>query len=288
MNKVIGKLKSFNGAAWTKLIATALALLFALISIVYFAALTEWDDMGLSFAAVVYALAPVIIERLFRFRIQPVLYLFVIAYTICPLLGSSYNLYLKFSWWDDMLHGFAGLIFAILGAYLPKALGKKDASVALCAVMGFAFSLAIAGLWEFVEFGWDSLFGSDMQKDTWLTSTRPSYLLGKLLGFPESAIGAEHTVTTTITNPDGTVTILNGYLDIGLLDSMHDMLIETIGALIYTVIYIAFKGKKFVFTSVEKAQPLAADEPANESVDEPADEALQEVATADTSQNVNE
>ena len=73
MNKVIGKLKSFNGAAWTKLITTALAILFALFSIVYFAVLTEWDDMSLSFAAIVYALAPFIIERLFRFRIQPVL-----------------------------------------------------------------------------------------------------------------------------------------------------------------------------------------------------------------------
>ncbi|MBQ8342962.1 MAG: hypothetical protein IJY21_02520 [Clostridia bacterium] len=277
MNKVIGKLKSFNGAAWTKFITTALAILFALFSIVYFAALTEWDDMALSFAAIAYALAPVAIERLFRFRIQPVLYIFVIAYTVCPLLGSSYNLYLKFFWWDDMLHGFAGLLFAIFGAYLPRALGKKDVSVALCAIMGFAFSLAIAGLWEFVEFGLDSIFGTDMQKDTWLTDTRPSYLLGKLLGFPESAIGTEHTLTTTITNPDGTVTVLNGYLDIGLLDSMHDMLIETLGALIYTVIYIAFKGKKFVFTSVETAQPLVADEPT--------DEALQEAATADASPN---
>ena len=279
MNKVIGKLKSFNGAAWTKLITTALAILFALFSIVYFAVLTEWDDMALSFAAIVYALAPFIIERLFRFRIQPVLYIFVIAYTVCPLLGSSYNLYLKFFWWDDMLHGFAGLLFAIFGAYLPRALGKKDASVALCAIMGFAFSLAIAGLWEFVEFGMDSIFGTDMQKDTWLTDTRPSYYLGKLLGFSESAIGSAHTITTTITNPDGTLTVLNGYLDIGLLDSMHDMLIETLGALIYTIIYIVFKGKKFVFTSVEKPQPLA---------DEPAAELVQEVAAADDSQTANE
>ena len=277
MNKVIGKLKSFNKAAWIKFIATALAVLFALFSVVYFAVLTEWDDMALSFLAIVYALAPVVIERLFRFRIQPVLYIFVITYTICPLLGSSYQLYLKLFWWDDMLHGFAGLVFAIFGAYLPKALGKKDAGVALCAIMGFAFSLAIAGLWEFVEFGLDSFFGTDMQKDTWLTSTRPSYLLGKLLGFPESAIGSEHTLITTIVNPDGTTKEIAGYLDIGLLDSMHDMLIETLGAILYTVVFVAFKGKKFVFVPIEKQETPTLNTAQQEEV-------LEEVAVTESDQ----
>ncbi len=276
MNKVIGKLKSFNGADWTRFVATALAFAFSAFSVVYFAVLTEWDDMALSFAGIAYVLAPLLVERLFRFRIQPVLYVFVIAYTVGPLLGSSYQLYLKFSWWDDMLHGFAGLIFAIFGAYLPRARGKK-ASVALCAVMGFAFSLSIAGLWEFVEFGLDSLFGTDMQKDTWLTSTRPSYLLGKLLGFPESAIGAEHTVITTIVNPDGTTTEIMGYLDIGLLDSMHDMLIETLGAIVYTVIYVVFKGKKFILVPFEKTQPTVIENQQTEEI-------LQEIAPTEISE----
>ena len=128
MNKVVAKLKTFDKGAWTKFITAALAVLFAVFSIVYFAVQTEWDDMALSFASIVYSLAPFIIERLFRFRVQPVLYIFVIAYTVCPLLGSSYQLYLKFSWWDDMLHGFAGLIFAVFGAYLPRTKRGKCAS----------------------------------------------------------------------------------------------------------------------------------------------------------------
>ena len=276
MNKVIAKLKTFNKSDWTKTITTVLALLFAVFSIVYFAVQTEWDDMALSFATIVYVLAPIAVERLFRFRVQPVLYIFVIAYTVCPLLGSSYQLYLKFSWWDDMLHGFAGLLFAIFGAYLPVALGKKGANVALCAVTAFCFSLAIAGLWEFVEFGLDSLFGTDMQKDTVLANLRPSYLLGEILGLPEGMIADSDTVIQTIvTRPDGTTITLNGYLDTGLIDSMHDMLIETAGALIYTIVYIVFKGKKFVFTPVEKPETITLAEPQTQ-------ELLQEVAAADT------
>ena len=277
MNKIIGKLKSFNQAAWIKCIITASAILFAVFSIVFFAVQTEWDDMALSFAAIAYALAPIAIERLFRFRIQPVLYIFVIAYTICPLLGSSYQLYLKFSWWDDMLHGFAGLIFAIFGAYLPKALGKKDASVALCALMGFVFSLAVAGVWEFIEFGLDSFFGTDMQKDTWLTSTRPSYLLGKILGLPDGMIVGNDTSIVTIINGKE----YQGYLDIGLLDSMHDMLIETLGAILYTVVFVAFKGKKFVFVPIEKQETATLSTAQQE---EPLEEVLEEVAAAESDQ----
>lgn len=277
MNKIIGKLKSFNQAAWIKCIITASAILFAVFSIVFFAVQTEWDDMALSFAAIAYALAPIAIERLFRFRIQPVLYIFVIAYTICPLLGSSYQLYLKFSWWDDMLHGFAGLIFAIFGAYLPKALGKKDASVALCALMGFVFSLAVAGVWEFIEFGLDSFFGTDMQKDTWLTSTRPSYLLGKILGLPDGMIVGNDTSIVTIINGKE----YQGYLDIGLLDSMHDMLIETLGAILYTVVFVAFKGKKFVFVPIEKQETATLSTAQQE---ESLEEVLEEVAAAESDQ----
>lgn len=277
MNKIIGKLKSFNQAAWIKCIITASAILFAVFSIVFFAVQTEWDDMALSFAAIAYALAPIAIERLFRFRIQPVLYIFVIAYTVCPLLGSSYQLYLKFPWWDDMLHGFAGLIFAILGAYLPKALGKKDASVALCALMGFVFSLAVAGVWEFIEFGLDSFFGTDMQKDTWLTSTRPSYLLGKILGLPDGMIVGNDTSIVTIINGKE----YQGYLDIGLLDSMHDMLIETLGAILYTVVFVAFKGKKFVFVPIEKQETATLSTAQQE---EPLEEVLEEVAAAESDQ----
>ncbi|MBQ9714365.1 MAG: hypothetical protein IJV83_03480 [Clostridia bacterium] len=276
MQKAIAKMKTFTKGDWIKAVTTALGLLFALFSIIFFATQTEWDDMALSFATIAYVLIPIAVERLFKFRIQPVLYIFILIYTVCPLIGSSYNFYLIFSWWDDMLHGFAGVIFAMFGAYLPRVFHKNaKPSVALGALMGFVFSLAVAGVWEFIEFGMDSIFDTDMQKDTWLTSTRPSYFLGKIIGLPDGALASagNTTITTIVTDANG-ITIYEkmGYLDIGLIDSMHDMLIETLGALIYTVIYIVGKGKKFVFVPVEK--PVAIDAPAKPEA------VLEEVAPA--------
>lgn len=275
MDKMIGKCKTFNAAAWTKRISVALALSVALFSILFFAVQKRWSDMALSFGTIAFVLTPFALERLLRFRVTPCIYVLIIVYTVCPLLGSSYRLYLKLSWWDDMLHGFAGLVFAMFGAYLPYRLNKKNASLPLCVLSAFVFSVAVSCVWEFVEFGMDSFFGTDMQKDTWLTSLRPSYLLGKMLGLPESVLaGGDVTLTTTITNPDGTEQILNGYLDIGLLDTMHDMLIETTGALIYAVTFAITKGKKFVLIPVEKLQPALNDAQTEET--------LQEVAATTT------
>ena len=270
MNKVIAKLKTFDKGAWIKTVTTALALSFALFSIIYFTAILEFDDMALSFLSIVYILTPIAVERIFRFRIQP----FIIAYTICPLLGSSYRLYLHLSWWDDMLHGFAGVIFAMFGAYLPRFGGKK-ASIALCALMAFVFSIAVAGFWELIEYGWDTIFGSDMQKDTWVTGTRPSYYLGKILGLPDGMLAdaGNSKIVTIIQDANGNTIEKVGYLDTGLLDTMGDMLIETLGALVYTVIYVIGKGKKFVFVPVEETQKTI--------IDQSEQEILQEVASAE-------
>lgn len=283
MNKVFGKIKTLQKGEVVKSVLTALAISFALFSIVFFAVQMEWDDMALSCAGIAYALIPFAVERWFRFRIQPVLYVFVILYAVCPLLGSSYRLYLTFSWWDDMLHGFAGVIFAVLGAYLPRALNKESkCSIALGALMGFMFSVAIAGLWECVEFGIDSIFGTDMQKDTIIANMRPSYLLGQLIKGVDGVLDSTGTIDkTVIYYPDGTTNVIaGGYLDVGLLDSMHDLLIETLGALIYTVLYIVFKGKKFVFIPVEKNQPSLIDSTQNQEV-------LQEVAATQNDDPTN-
>ena len=47
---------------------------------------------------------------------------------------------------------------------------------------------------------------------------------------------------------NGQVLPVAGYLDIGLIDSMLDMLLESAGALVVAVVHIADKGKHPVIT----------------------------------------
>ncbi len=222
------------------------ALAFCLFTIVFFGILREKGKAFMGFVSIIYVLIPGVAQKLFKFRIQTSLYPVIMLYTISPLLGYSYNLYYLIPWWDDVLHAFAGVVFAMLGAYLPKVMCKTvKVPLSLCIFCAFFFSVAISGLWELAEFSVDSLFGTDMQKDTLLHSMRPSYLLSELLGAD----------TGELLPVDKVQILVNGektfkYIDVGLLDSMTDVFVETFGALIYVIIYGVGKGNYFAFEPV--------------------------------------
>ena len=224
-----------------------LALLFCLFSFLLFSIQKEDKKALMSGISVLYVFLPSLAQKLLKFRLQGVLYLLVMAYTVCPLLGYSYNLYYLTAWWDDVLHAFAGVLFAILGAYLPTLFCKNgEVSFVLKAFCAFSFSVAVAGLWELVEFSADTFFSTDMQKDTALVSMPPSYLLSELLGLPVGALGEVDSLQLTVNGQ-----ALGYYIDLGLIDSMQDIFIETLGAAVYTSLYCAGKGKRFCFQAIE-------------------------------------
>jgi hypothetical protein len=146
----------------------------------------------------------------------------------------------------------------MLGAYLPYVLcKKKGCTVALCAFCAFFFSIAISGLWELWEFTSDSLFHTDMQKDTVLYDLPPSYVFSEALG---GGVGELKPLDDVKVIVNGTT--LGYYVDLGLIDSMKDVLVETVGAAIYTLIYVLARGKHFVFLPAEKAtEPISDSTP---------------------------
>ncbi len=241
--------KKFTKENLPYFITLNVALAFCLFSLLLFLLRGETDKAFMALVCIGYACLPDVGQRLLRFRMQKTTYMVVMLYTICPLLGYSYHFYYLLPWWDDLLHAFAGVLFAMLGAYLPKIMSKNgEASLSLCVFSAFFFSVAIAGLWEIVEFLLDGTFGTDMQKDTALFSMRPSYLLSELLGYPMGEL-AELKEAQIIVNGQ----IVDGYVDLGLLDTMKDIVVETLGAAVYTVAYRAGKGKLFAFTPLKNA-----------------------------------
>ena len=231
------------------------ALLFCLFSVIFFSTQEEEKKALVSGISVLYVFLPFLGQKLFKLRLNGVLYLLVMAYTVCPLLGYSYDLYYITTWWDDVLHAFAGVLFAMFGAYLPTLFCKNsEVSFGFRAFCAFTLSVAIAGLWELVEFGTDTLFATDMQKDTLLHSVRPSYLLSELLGFPVGVLGDLNGAQITVNGQT-----VNCYIDLGLIDSMQDIFVETLGAAVYTALFCAVRGRRFCFLPVEKEQapPIA-------------------------------
>jgi len=218
-------------------IGFALCESFAMITIIMMLQGKRYDRLPLAVATPVMILVPLLIERLFRCKMILPVYLYSLFYTIGPAFGQCHNFYYTVPWWDKMLHTSGGIIFAFFGLFLfEKYIGKDKKKVVMTAIFAVCFSMAVSVLWEFYEFGADTFFGTDMQDDVVITQIN-SYLLDEGVG----VAGGIENIEEVIVN--GKALPVKGYIDIGLIDSMIDMLLEALGALVVAAIYVFSKGK---------------------------------------------
>lgn len=170
---------------------------------------------------------PFLLERWFHWKLNRGFFFFCLFYAMGPMLGKAYKLYYMTNWWDKLLHTSAGFVFAVLGTYLAAVLNKgKETSPVLQVLFGICFSIAVSAVWELVEFGVDQFFGADMQNDAIVTSIH-SYLLSDTPG----VLWELPRIDSLTVN--GTPLEIGGYLDIGLIDTMQDVLVETTGAVVF-------------------------------------------------------
>jgi len=110
-----------------------------------------------------------------------------------------------------------------------------------CIILGAFFSLALGLLWELVEYTLNCLFGFDMLADTFIDGFN-SYLLSGT----HSEYVAIHNISKTLIYYGDEVYELNGYLDIGLIDSMTDMVVCFLGVIVFLLVTIVgrFKFKR--------------------------------------------
>ena len=235
--------KNNDAVSIIKIVFLSLGELFAVISVIRFITEGVWTRTVLAGLTIPLLLLPMLIERLLKQKLTLPAFILGIVYAIGPALGHSYGLYYILPWWDELLHFTGGAVFALLGFEISRKLCKDKASevsIWLIALFGLCFSIAISALWEFAEYGTDLLLEIDMQCDT-IVNSISSYKLG-----PEAGI------TGNITNIEevminGQPLGVGGYLDIGLHDTMTDMLSEFAGAVIATVMFFIRKGRSGLF-----------------------------------------
>ena len=181
---------------------------------------------------------PYILEA-FGYRMSDALFVFSLLYLLASMAGRVYKLYYLVAHWDKLLHLCGGVVFALLGSYLPVVINRKYENDRLLRVLvALMFSISVSALWEFYEFGMDRWFGMDMQRDTIIHAIH-SYDLGEATG----VIGSIDQIDSVIVNGEP----LEGYIDIGLIDTMGDMMIETAGAAAYAVVFALDKGRHPAF-----------------------------------------
>lgn len=187
--------------------------------------------------------------------LEIIILLFIFAANI---LGEMQNYYLKIPYWDTMLHTINGFISAAIGFGMVDILNtnqpndKFNLSPLFLSIVAFCFSMTVGTLWEFFEFTSDILFKTDMQKDTVINCISSVKL--NLLNLNKPIV--VNNITQTVVN--GETLPIDGYLDIGLTDTMKDLFVNFIGAVVFSVIgyfYVKSRGKnKFADLFIPRAK----------------------------------
>lgn len=174
--------------------------------------------------------------------LEIIILLFIFA---AEILGEIQSFYVRFPFWDTMLHTLNGFLAAAIGFSLVDILNRNkkfsfQLSPFFMALVAFCFSMTIGVLWEFFECSMDLFFHMDMQKDTVVTSINSVLLnpdgMNQMIQIKD--------IESTVVN--GQELGIGGYLDIGLLDTMKDLFVNFIGAVIFSIIgyfYVKSRGK---------------------------------------------
>ena len=211
----------------------------------------DYESVFLCGLTLVLMTIPSVLAHKLKLEIPSTLEVIVLLYIFsAEILGEINNFYIIVPYWDDLLHTLNGFLCAALGFALVDMMNREEKftfqlSPAFLAVVAFCFSMTVGVLWEFFEFAGDTFFALDMQKDT-IVNTINTVNLD--VTNSNTVIHLKDIEDVIIVYSDGTKEALNlgGYLDVGIIDTMHDLLVNLIGAVTFSIIgyfYIKHKGK---------------------------------------------
>ncbi len=185
-----------------------ISLVATLVVLVIYSLTADEHDILLYLRVSLSAFAPVlllIIERLLEREFPKyVNYLIALHIILASDLGIALGFYDRFANYDLVMHGFFGLLAAVVAAlFINIWCGGEIDRVGLCTLVLLSV-LGAAAAWEIIEFCGDTLFGMDSQ-------------------CVKAALAAG-------TNP--------------IEDTMTDIIIAIPGALLWCVIYLARSRKK--------------------------------------------
>ena len=182
-----------------------------------------------------------------RIELPPPLEITILCFIFAAeILGEVNAFYVVVPNWDTMLHTLNGFLAAAVGFSMVILLNDDERltfhlSPFFLALVAFCFSMTIGVLWEFFEFSMDYFFGFDMQKDTVVHSIH-SVLLDPTR------------TNTVVTIPNIQDVVINGqslgvggYVDIGIIDTMKDLFVNFIGAVVFSItgfFYAKSKGRR--------------------------------------------
>ena len=212
----------------------------------------NYENVFMGLLTLMLFVLPTILERQLMIDLPDTLEVIILLFIFAAqILGEIQAFYTSVRGWDTALHTVNGFLCAAIGFSLVDMFNRNERfslslSPVFMAIVAFCFSMTIGVLWEFFECFMDVTFGFDMQKDFIVHSIHSVTLDPHQANHVQSVSGITDVIV--VANGEQIPLGVGGYLDIGLLDTMKDLWVNFIGAVVFSVIgyfYVKHRGKGF-------------------------------------------
>lgn len=233
----------------------------------------EWQNVFLCGLSLLLLFIPFFLRSTFKINFPSILEITVFIFVFAAeILGEMANFYNNIPFWDTMLHTVTGFLAASVGFGMIDLLNRHSKRIHMTplfvALVSFCFSMTVGVVWEFSEYAVDRLFGFDTQKDEIVTDISSVMLHPEGKNEVIEINGIEYTVVFDAQgNELGRID--GGYLDVGLHDTIKDMWVNLLGAVVFSTmgfLYIHRRDKytfaeNFIITPLEDTKDTAEKEP---------------------------
>ena len=259
--KLKKKTKQVMGLKAKETIVVYFALRFlVIVCMVGQAVHSNWNNVFLCGLTLILFTVPTLITNKLNIELPSFLeitvYLFIFA---AEILGEIQNFYGVFKHWDTMLHTLNGFLCAAVGFSLIDIINRGERfniklSPLFLSLVAFCFSMTVGVLWEFYEYASDRYFLLDMQKDRIVQVISSVELNEENKNVP--VVLKDITKTDIYYNNDkDKITIEGGYLELGINDTMKDLFVNFIGAVVCSILGYLYVKNRDEYKILEKFIP---------------------------------
>ncbi len=205
----------------------------------------EWFFAFTCAYTLILFLVPAFIKKKLNIELPSTLESIIYIMIFCAeILGEVRQYYLIVPFWDDMLHVLSGFILAGIGIFQIDLLNKNkynrfSLTPVYVSIASICFSVTLLVFWEFFEYGSDMILKTDMQKDTIITEINSVDLNDTILNKSYNL-----KISSLEVNGEDWIKKYGGYLDIGLIDTMNDLIDGVLGAVIFSIFGMIYLKKK--------------------------------------------
>ena len=204
----------------------------------------NWNNAFLCILTLFLYLIPFLVDKKLNIDLPNTMDILIFLFIFsAEILGEIQNFYGIIKHWDTILHTINGFLCAAIGFSLIDILNRNtkiniNLSPIFVAIVAFCFSMTVGVLWEFFEFGMDSFTRLDMQKDRIVQEVSSVTLNPEGKNIPVELNDIYKTeIYSKSKDGDNMITIVDGgYLDIGIIDTMKDLLVNFVGAVVFSIL----------------------------------------------------